>query len=162
MNKHIAALTEEMRSTRMSPAEWLEALNGAAQLLGSFSTDGFDVEVVDRRKPIRFTEDEARALFTLAGFAVSKIWRLENGYWPDSYIALRIANPWWLVKTEIGLIAIGWRKRVLSIDWSETNVRAIVTEDDATKGDDRVHAYSTAKALEYLSALRKAAGKEER
>lgn len=157
MNKHIAALVEEMRSGRMSPADWLEALKGAAQVLGSFSADAFDVEVVNRRQPIKFTEGDARALLTLAGFAVSKVWRLENCYWPDSYIALRIANPWWLVKTEIGLITIGWRKRVLSIDWSETDVRATVTEDGVTNGADHVHAYSTAQALEYLSALRRAA-----
>lgn len=57
------------------------------------------------------------------------------------------------MKTPKGLIQIGWRKRVISIDWSDTGIRRVVTEDDVTKDDTMVHAYSYAKALAYLTAL---------
>jgi hypothetical protein len=62
-------------------------------------------------------------------------------------------DPWWLVRTPAGLVQIGWRKRVINIDWSDTDVRTVVTSDDVTKTETYVHAWSEAKALEYLSAF---------
>ena len=62
-------------------------------------------------------------------------------------------DPWWLVRTSRGLIKIGWRKRVINIDWSDTNLRVIVTPDDVTKSVVMVHAWSEEKAVEYLKAL---------
>jgi len=107
------------------------------------------------------TVDGVRALFQLAGFTVTHSWRLENCYWPvcDDYRELREANPWWLLLTkEAGLIEIGPRKRVISIDWRTTPVRALVTTDDTTKSEEYVHAWTLEKALEYLRALRSAIG----
>jgi hypothetical protein len=101
-------------------------------------------------------EPEVRSLFTLAGFSILKLWRLENKYWtmtPEHY-ELCATSPWWLVRTEFGLIEIGWRKRVISIDWSDTEFRVEVTNDDVMKNDVTVHAWSIPKALEYLIALR--------
>jgi hypothetical protein len=107
------------------------------------------------------TENEAKSLLTIAGFHVGRTWELPNGYWPrnEHYAQIRADNPWWLVQTEIGPIQIGWRKRVISIDWGACSfghmpVRGIVTEDDVTKEDTLVHAYTMAKAVEYLTALR--------
>ncbi|SIT50453.1 hypothetical protein BN2476_830024 [Paraburkholderia piptadeniae] len=104
------------------------------------------------------TEAETRGLFEVSGFRVERIYRLENQYWPlaPDYDQLRRESPWWLVKTPIGLIMVGWRKRVLSIDWEDTSIRAVVTEDDVTKDQTMVHAYSMAKAVEYLTGLRQA------
>lgn len=65
----------------------------------------------------------------------------------------RFTRPGWLVKTEYGLIEIGWRKRVIHIDWSQTPVRVIVTPDNTTKSHNMVHAWSSADCLRYLSAL---------
>lgn len=101
-------------------------------------------------------ESEARAIFLLAGIDVSAIFKIENGYWPEAYIEERKRDPWWLIKTDHGLIRIGWRKRVISIDWEDTEVRQEITLDDVTKGETYVHAWSHAKAVEYLAALRKA------
>jgi hypothetical protein len=100
-------------------------------------------------------EEQARGLFAVAGIPVSRMWKLENGYWPDGehYDQVRKENPWWLVKTPDGMIAIGWRKRVIQIDWADTPIRMTVTEDDVTKSETMVHAYSYGKALEYLAAL---------
>ena len=98
-------------------------------------------------------KDVVTSLFTLAGFKILNMWELKNKYWPDSYPDMILQNPWWLVKTEYGLIEIGPRKRVINIDWSDTSIRKVITEDDVTKSETMVHAYGLSKALEYLAKL---------
>lgn len=93
------------------------------------------------------------AMFQLARVEVLGHWEIANDYWPNAYTQLRLENPWWLVKTHAGLIEIGNRKSVLSIDWSDTPIRKIITDDDVTKKETMVHAWTEAKAVEYLSAL---------
>lgn len=99
------------------------------------------------------------ALFVLAGIAVKHAEELPNNYWPKvpEYQKLRDESPWWLAMTEFGPIKIGWRKRVISIEWPSTEVRAFVTEDDTTKSEDYVHAWTYAKAVEYLTNFAKEA-----
>jgi hypothetical protein len=104
------------------------------------------------------TETEAKSLFTVAGFHVGRTWELTNKYWQKN----DVRGPWWLVQTEIGPVCIGWRKRVIEIDWdgcvfAHQPVQGIVTEDNVTKGETYVHAYSMVKAAEYLAALRRIA-----
>lgn len=101
-------------------------------------------------------EEECNALFVLAGIPFTRLHRLENKYWPDvsAYADIRRRSPWWLVITPFGPIQIGWRKNVISINWEDTPARQVITADDVTKGDDHVHAWSYAKALEYLTTLR--------
>jgi len=98
-------------------------------------------------------EEQVKALFLLAGFNVTRLHRLENKYWPDAYVELRQKSPWWLAITEFGPIQIGWRKRVISINWEDTPARLEVTEDEVTKDKTGVHAWSYSKALEYLTTL---------
>lgn len=57
------------------------------------------------------------------------------------------------VKTPAGLIVIGWRKRVINIDWHDTPIRKIITEDPNTKSETMVHAWNNQEALKYLTAL---------
>jgi hypothetical protein len=97
---------------------------------------------------------EVESILTLAGLKPSRMWELTNGYWPLAPAYDDVRCPWWLAQTSIGLIRIGWRKRVLSIEWDATPHRHVVTSDDVTKGETMVHAYSAAKAVEYLTALR--------
>lgn len=104
---------------------------------------------------MNFDEQKVRALFTLAGIEVLRVWKLPNRYWPDDdrYAELRRNSPWFLVKTPHGMIEIGWRKRVMNIDWSDTPVRDVVTEDEVTKDKTMVHAWTELKAAEYLQTL---------
>lgn len=106
---------------------------------------------------------EVQGLFALAGIPMLKLWQLPNQYFPpretetDEQIlqdaVYRFRSPWWLVRIEQGCIVIGWRKRVISIDWSDTDLRCVVTADEVTKDEHMVHAYSIEKTLEYMRAL---------
>jgi hypothetical protein len=103
---------------------------------------------------------EVESILTLAGLKPERMWELANGYWPLAPIYDDVRRPWWLAQTSLGLIQAGWRKRVIAIDWEATPHRHIVTIDDVTKGGTLVHASSASKAVEYLTALRKAATKD--
>lgn len=103
-----------------------------------------------------FDEDRLKALLLLADIPVLRIESLPNGYWPDvpEYQELRQSSPWFLVHTPFGPIQIGWRKRVLALSWEGTSVRQEVTTDEVTRSDTDVHAWTYAKALEYLTELK--------
>ncbi|MNQ14316.1 hypothetical protein D3C85_272630 [compost metagenome] len=99
--------------------------------------------------------DEVKALVTLAAIDHDGIHKTPNLYWPDhaNYDDMREKYPWWVVHVKGGgNITIGWRKRVICIDWSMTNRRGLITKDDVTKDDTMVHAWTIHKALEYLRA----------
>lgn len=108
------------------------------------------------------TEVETRSIFTLAGFTIHKMWELPDGYWPKHPNYDDVRQPWWLVRTEIGCIKIGRRKRVWSVDWSDTGVRGIVTGDQTTKNEDLVHAWTAPKLLEYLISLKQISKAKEK
>lgn len=103
-------------------------------------------------------QDEVRALFTLAGIAVLDMEALVDGYAhqpSDPYFfEMPPLQVWWFVKTEHGWIKIGWRKRVIHIEWKDTDMRfENFTTDDVTKTPFYVHAWGISKAQEYLSIL---------
>lgn len=99
--------------------------------------------------------DQAKAIFILAGIEVINVHQIANEYWGNDP-EMSAKSPWWLVNTPYGLIKLGWRKRVISIEWPETKARCEVTKDNVTKHDVLVHAYSYAKAVEYMAALKEA------
>lgn len=107
-------------------------------------------------------EAKVRAIFELADIEVLGLYELANQYLPrcPEYQDLINATPWWLVKTKYGLIEIGWRKRVISINWEDTKLDFLVSEDDVTKSGSGIHAWSYIKAVEYLSSLRRLAEKD--
>ncbi len=65
--------------------------------------------------------------------------------------------PWFSVTTKIGPIKIGWRKRVLNIDWSDSTVATpaeiLFPREDVTKSGRSIHAWSYDKATEYLRTI---------
>ena len=103
-----------------------------------------------------FPKEKVQALFLLSGIEATKLHKLENKYWPDAYVEERACSPWWLAETQFGNIEVGWRKRVISINWESTRVEAKVlqeAEEWITHGPYMVHAYGYAKAVEYLTLL---------
>lgn len=75
-------------------------------------------------------EDKAKiiALFPDAIF----VEEIPNGY------SSGISSPWFIITTRIGRIKIGWRKRVINIDWTESLVKEqgdeLFPEINNTKG----------------------------
>ena len=79
---------------------------------------------------------------------------IPNGYWNDWYA---INRPWLIVATQIGRIKIGWRKRVISIDWTDsitkTEAKVLFPDEDVTKDGRMIHAYGYDKAKEYIKKI---------
>lgn len=76
---------------------------------------------------------------------------IPNEYHPDDLYF----PPWMLVETPYGRIRLGWRKRVINLDWGEStlktlNVAEIFADEDVTKLESGIHAWSEDKAVEYL------------
>ena len=76
--------------------------------------------------------------------------QIPNGYGPWG-------APWLIVTTKIGRIKIGWRKRVIEIDYSDSTVNAaanyIFPDENVTKGDRYIHAWGYDKAREYIKKI---------
>lgn len=107
------------------------------------------------------TARQFRSIFEKAGF--KEIWMasLPNEYYPSDY-----STPWFNVTTEFGKIKIGWRKRVINIDWSamektlkasgklpKQSILSLFDKEDVTKGDTFIHAWGWEKAQDYLSRI---------
>jgi len=107
------------------------------------------------RRAVR-AEAAFREMFTRAGFAFVVLHHLPNGYCPCNLCA-----PWFKVETEVGTITIGWRKRVINVDWSETphkgkDLMSLFASEEVTKGGGFIHAWGIDKAVEYLAKMREA------
>ena len=97
---------------------------------------------------------QAREMFDEAGLTPIYIREIDNKYCGLKCCPHRV---WLLVTTPIGVIEIGWRKRVLSIDWSASDVAEsaakLFPNEDVTKGERMIHAWSYDKATEYLTRI---------
>ena len=93
-------------------------------------------------------------LFTDAGFKIIHVKEIDNQYSGD---ACYYANPWVIVTTKAGLITLGWRKRVLNLDWSDSDItadgRELFKEEKTTSGERFVHCWGYDKVVEYLKKL---------
>jgi hypothetical protein len=151
----------------MSDAEWIET-QAACGSSGLYMTrlqwlaylEGCAIQEAERLLPIaeasmtrEETLKELRGLVDLSKLPHDATWELANQYWPDAYAETIINSPWLLVRTPAGMVRIGWRKRVLHIDWADTKIGKIITEDETTKNPTTVHAHSISKAVEYLTKL---------
>lgn len=77
---------------------------------------------------------------------------LPNGYcsqWCCKHL------PWFLVTTKQGKVKIGWRKRVINIEWGDYADEAdkLFPNEDVTKGQRYIHAWGLIKAKEYVNAI---------
>lgn len=102
-----------------------------------------------------------RGILHAAGILGEVEW-IPNAYWPeprpeeeDDYAEVR--TPWMRVVTEHGHLIVGWRKRVIQIDWSATDIPIsgsdVVANQDVTHGDMFCHAWGWASAADSLKRL---------
>lgn len=79
---------------------------------------------------------------------------IPNGYCQD-YCCRHL--PWFVVTTEIGRFKLGRRKRVIHLEWTETLCTCIAEElfpnDDVTKYDKTIHAYSLDNLRRYIKTV---------
>lgn len=78
---------------------------------------------------------------------------------PNEYCgkACCIDRPWLMVTTKKGKVKIGWRKRVINIDFTDSMIlgtaQEIFPNEDVTKHKQIIHAWGYDKAKEYLEKL---------
>lgn len=104
----------------------------------------------DQDHDLAMNRKQVEGLAALAGIPFRSIYETPNQYWQGKS---DIRGPWWLIITNAGVIRIGWRKRVIEIDWSDVGRHVDVTNDEVTKDGTLVHAWTYPKALEYLTTL---------
>jgi hypothetical protein len=65
--------------------------------------------------------------------------------------------PWYEVTTPRGIITVGWRKRVIVVDWEKSPIIATAEElfpaESTTKFGRMIHAHGYEKAAEYITRL---------
>lgn len=71
-----------------------------------------------------------------------------NRYWNDKNV-----DPWVVVHTAFGRIEIGWRKRVIQIDWADTkkNLGELFSKEGVTFAEEFVHAWGRDQAVKFLN-----------
>jgi len=107
-------------------------------------------EVDDRSKHA----EELSGLFKEAGFDPIHIEVINSEYCGE---ACCYKYPWIIATTNKGRIKLGWRKRVMNLDWSDSdlgiNGMEMFKDEDVTKGTSYIHCWGKEKALEYLKKL---------
>jgi len=97
---------------------------------------------------------EKEGILSLFGDRAIFVEEIPNGYC-SSYCCKHL--PWFVVTTSKGRIKIGWRKRVINIDWSDSIIEGkseeLFPDEDVTKFDKTIHAWSLGKAKEYIDLL---------
>ena len=86
--------------------------------------------------------------------------RVKNSYEGDR-VAGQIASPWLRVTTSVGHFVVGWRKRVINIDYSGINVKGLAAVQDAdpfsaidvTKTSTSIHAWGLENARNYIATI---------
>lgn len=98
---------------------------------------------------------ERDALIACFGGRTVFVEEIPNGYCNRGCCAF---FPWLVVTTSIGRIKIGWRKRVIELDWTWSVVKQradelFAKEDGTTRFNCMIHCYGYEKAAEYINRL---------
>ncbi len=109
----------------------------------------------DRLDPEVNKNKELQKKNILSLFEASSVYvkEIPNEY----YSAWSYRSPWFLITTCYGVIKVGWRKRVLVIDWKDSDIKVfaedLFKDEKTTKGDYMIHAWSYEDAKKYIDAL---------
>lgn len=97
------------------------------------------------------TRNKIGEIVAHAGFDHSVINAKKN-----EYCGCNRCAPWYNVITPNGCLTIGWRKRVINIDFSELDLKVEpdFSQESVTQGDHSIHAWGYDKAEEYIKHLK--------
>ena len=99
-------------------------------------------------------EKEREEILSVFGDRAIFVEEIPNGYC-SQYCCKHL--PWFIVTTSKGRIRIGWRKRVILIDWIDSIIpdmsEKLFIDEDVTKFDKTIHAWGLEKAKEYIDKL---------
>jgi hypothetical protein len=93
-----------------------------------------------------------QSIFEKAGLGTALLNEIPNEYHGGS---CDTCAPWFIARLSFGDIKIGWRKRVIQIDWSDTgrDLSDLFTEENVTKAGNYIHAWGSEKAVDYLKRI---------
>jgi hypothetical protein len=139
----------DLSSRAMPSAIWSAAHNAVKEIKSAIMAEKISTDPKEQEKA-RLERLELLACFSGPIFVSA----IPNGYCSD-YCCRHL--PWFKVTTSIGHFEIGWRKRVISLDWSKTIAAAtagdLFQKEDVTKGQRSIHAWSIEKAKQYIEAV---------
>lgn len=106
--------------------------------------------------------DTFRGRFAESGFSPIRMVQIPNEYWPEPYVLERLSTPWFEVTTDIGTFKVGWRKNVIELDWSKTDLtrtaESLLPDENVTRKDRMIHCWSFDDLTRYLKVIRNATG----
>ena len=109
--------------------------------------------VAHNEKAQEATKAERQQILSLFPGAIY-VEEIPNGYC-SSWCCRHL--PWFIVTTTVGRVKIGWRKRVINIDWTDTvetkKANELFSAENVTKGDKYIHAWSLEDARRYISTI---------
>jgi len=128
---------------------------------GFFNIWSFFHKKCNRKHLSEGAERKFKEIFESTGFKDVRMLRI-----PNEYCSCNRCAPWFNVNTEFGTIKIGWRKRVINIDWGSAlktltacgqkpkkNILSLFEKEDVTKSETNIHAWSWEKAEDYLNRI---------
>lgn len=95
-------------------------------------------------------------VFAEAGYTQAVLTSIPNEYCGDP----TCCGPWFLVRTEVGNFKVGWRKRVINLEWAgegigpKRNLLSLFRREDVTKDPNHIHAWGREKLIDYLQRIR--------
>jgi hypothetical protein len=84
--------------------------------------------------------------------------RVKDTLVKSQVFSLREPTPWFVITTKIGRFKVGWRKRVIEIDWSQTieprpDGNILFKDENVTVGETYVHAWTYEKMRAYIKKI---------
>jgi hypothetical protein len=102
-------------------------------------------EHIGDEEEMKFTE-----CFTKGYLNVEAIERI-----PNEYCGCDSCGPWFKFKTPLGVFKLGWRKRVINLDWSATgkDYEHLFKTENVTVDKNSVHCWGYEKLTDYLRKI---------
>jgi len=115
--------------------------------------------------PVVARVEAYRALMMLTGFDYTSEHKLVNGYVSDRGTGNpQYSQPWMMFMTTWGPVVVGWRKRVINIEWHDSKYPSLVVEPPdlyITHGPGYIHCYGYGEALAALERLKFMFGRKD-